>query len=184
MCTPLEHEVKFRGGCKISKQTVRPAAVCNRADHQRRKMSKLPIASFGDLPDEIILRIFTHLEFYDNASASQVCLRWKSLSEDQSIWQKINLSGRQVPAKFIRKALRHGCQYLRLCGTKIMNVPRPNLFSVSNQLKYLSISCDSTDKHHDFLMETCWVHLNCWKNCQSTVMENIFNQISYKIRKL
>ena len=116
-------------------------------------MSKLPIASFEDLPDEIILQIFTHLEFYDNASASQVCIRWKSLSEDQSIWQKINLSGRQVPAKFIQKALRHGCQYLRLCGTKIMNVPRPNLFSVSNQLKYLSISCDTTDKHHDFLME-------------------------------
>ena len=116
-------------------------------------MSKLPIASFEDLPDEIILQIFNLLEFYDNASASQVCVRWKLLSEDQSIWQKINLSGRQVPAKFVRKALRHGCQYLRLCGTKIMNVPRPNVFSVSNQLKYLSISCDSTDKHHDFLME-------------------------------
>ena len=64
-------------------------------DHQRRKMSKLPIASFGDLPDEIILRIFTHLELYDNASASQVCLRWKLLSEDQSIWQKINLIARK-----------------------------------------------------------------------------------------
>ena len=120
---------------------------------KRRKISKLPTASFEDLPDEIILQIFTHLEFYDNASASQVCIRWKSLSEDQSIWQKINLSGRQVPAKFIQKALRHGCQYLRLCGTNIMNVPRPNPFSVSNQLKYLSISSDSTDKHHDFLME-------------------------------
>ena len=35
-----------------------------------------------------------------------------------------------------------------------MNVPRPNLFSVSNQLKYLSISCDNFfASHHEVLME-------------------------------
>ena len=143
-------------------------------------MSKLSIASFEDLPDEIILQIFTHLEFYDNASASQVCIRWKSLSEDQSIWQKINLSGRQVPAKFIQKALRHGCQYLELCGTNIMNVPRPNPFSVTNQLKYLSISCDSTDKHHDFLMENLLgatqmlekLSINCEEYFQPNILQN------------
>jgi hypothetical protein len=128
-------------------------------------MSNLPTSRFEDLPDEIILQIFTHLEFYDNASASQVCQRWKLLSEDQCLWQKINLSPRAVPAKFIEKALRHGCQYLGLCGTRIMNVPcpkflfwnlSPNLFSASNQLKYLSISCDNninTEKHHKALMK-------------------------------
>ena len=51
------------------------------------KMAKLPSAGFEDMPDEIILQIFKHLEFYDNASSSQVCKRWKLLSEDQSLWQ-------------------------------------------------------------------------------------------------
>jgi hypothetical protein len=121
---------------------------------KRRKISKLPTASFEDLPDEIILQIFTHLEFYDNASASQVCKKWKWLSEDQFIWQKVKLDGKQVPAKFIEKALRHGCQYLGLRGTEITNVSDPNSFSVSNQLKYLSISCENYfASHHEVLME-------------------------------
>ena len=107
---------------------------------KRRKMSKLATASFEDLPEEIALQILTHLEFYDNASASQVSKSWKLLCEDQSIWKKINLSYRTVPAKFIEKALRLGCQYLGLCGTEITNLPGPNSFSASNQLKYLSIS--------------------------------------------
>ena len=107
------------------------------------KMANLPSVGFEDMPDEIILQIFKNLEFYDNAASSQVCKRWKLLTEDQSLWQKINLDERQrrVPAKFIEKALRHGCQYLNLYGTKILSVPGPSSFSV-NQLKHLSISCD------------------------------------------
>ena len=121
---------------------------------KRRKITKLPTASFEDLPDEIILQIFTHLEFYDNALASQVSKRWKWLSEDQFLWQKVKLDGKHVPAKFIEKVLRHGCQYLGLRGTKITNVSGPNSFSVSNQLKYLSISCDNFfASHHEVLME-------------------------------
>ena len=113
------------------------------------KMAKLSSVGFEDMPDEIILQIFKHLEFYDNASSSQVCKRWKLLSEDQSLWQKINLGGRQVPAKFIEKALRHGCQYLNLHGTKIENATGVNPFSVKNQLKYLSISCDDIEDYSD-----------------------------------
>jgi hypothetical protein len=105
---------------------------------KRRKIASL--LTFGHLPDEIILEIFTYLEFLDNASASQVCKKWKLLSEDQFLWQKINLSDRRVPAKFIEKALRHGCQYLSLCGTEIKYLPK-YAFSAPNQLKYLSISC-------------------------------------------
>ena len=120
---------------------------------KRRKVVKLPTASFKDLPDEIILQIFKHLDFFANASASQACKRWKLLSEDQSLWQKINLTGREVPGKFIEKALKHGCQYLGLCGTKITNELGCE-FSASNQLKYLSISCDNYfESHHEVLME-------------------------------
>ena len=117
------------------------------------KMAELPSVGFEDMPDEIILQIFKHLGLYDNDASSQVCKRWKLLSEDASLWQKINLGGRQVPAKFIEKALRHGCQYLSLHGTEIENVPGPNSFSVKNQLKYLSISCDEEHEHHEVLMK-------------------------------
>ena len=117
------------------------------------KMAKLSSAAFEDMPDEVVLQIFKHLEFYDNASSSQVCKRWKLLSEDQSLWQKINLHGREVPAKFIEKALRHGCQYLGLKGIKIENVLDPNSFSIKNQLKYLTISCDEEHEHHEIVLK-------------------------------
>ena len=115
-------------------------------------MAELPSVGFEDMPDEIILQIFKHLGFYDNAASAQVCKRWKLLSEDQFLWQKINLAGRKVPAKFIEKALNHGCQYLNLLGTKIESVPGPDSFSVKNQLKYLSISC--YDEHENLLGAT------------------------------
>ena len=120
---------------------------------KRRKIAET--VSFEDLPDEIILQIFKHLrDFCYNASATQVCKRWKLISEDQSLWQKINLTCKEVPAKFIEKALRLGSQYLGLCGTEITNVPGPNSFSVSNQLKYLSISCDNHfASQHEVLMK-------------------------------
>ena len=100
------------------------------------------LPTIGHLPDEIILEIFTNLEFRDIASASQVCKSWKLLSEDESVWKKISLSGRRVPAKFIEEALRRGCQYLSLFGTVIeygSNYYHAT-FSAPNQLKYLSIS--------------------------------------------
>ena len=120
---------------------------------KRRKIYET--VSFEDFPDEIILQIFKHLkDFCYNASATQVCKRWKLISEDQSLWQKINLTCKEVPAKFIEKALGHGCQYLGLCGTEITDVPGPNSFSVSNQLKYLSISCDNHfASQHEVLMK-------------------------------
>ena len=109
----------------------------------RRKIASSPF--FGRLPDEIILEIFTNLKFRDIATASQVSKRWKLLSEDESVWKKINLSGRRVPAKFIEEALRRGCQYLSLFGTVIeygSNYAQYYAtFSAPNQLKYLSISC-------------------------------------------
>ena len=92
-------------------------------------------------PDTTVKNIKDNLEFYENTASAQVCKRWKLLSEDQSLWQKINLGRfRKVPAEFINKALRHGCQYLNLLGTKIESVQGPDSFSVKNQLKYLSIS--------------------------------------------
>ena len=109
-------------------------------------MANLQSAGFEDMPDEIVLQIFKHLGFYDNAASSQVCKRWKLLSEDQSLWQKINLARRNVPAKFIEKALRQGCQYLSLWRTQIKSVSDPSSFSVKNQLKYLSISCYDEQK--------------------------------------
>ena len=82
-----------------------------------------------------------------------LCKRWKLLCEDQSLWLKINLTKRRVPAKFIEKALRHGCQYLGLCGTEMKNVPGPHSFSITNQLKYLTISCDYIYPHERVLHE-------------------------------
>ena len=92
------------------------------------KMANLQSVGFEDMPNEIVLQIFKHLKFHEIAASSQVCKRWKLLTEDQSLWQKVDCW--KVPTKFIEKALRHGCQYLSLWRTQIKSVSDPSSFSV------------------------------------------------------
>ena len=79
---------------------------------------------------------------------------------------------RKVPAKFIKKALIHGCQYLNLLGTKIESVQGPDSFSVKNQLKYLSISCYDENENllgATQLLEKLSIEPD-WSNAMSTTI--------------
>ena len=152
-----------------------------RSRAKRRKMLELTTASFDVLPEEIILQIFTNLEFYDNASASQVCKRWKLLCEDQSLWLKINLNNRKVPVKFIEKALRHGCHYLGLCraggikGVASLYSGTPS-FSIKNQLKYLSISYGSSYPYDELMKNLLGATQSLEKlSIQCDPQDNMFN---------
>jgi len=69
------------------------------------------MASVEDLPDEIMMEIFSLVTIKEISKCAQVCHRWKILSEDSYLWRKINLSDKKVPVKFVEKALRHGCRY-------------------------------------------------------------------------
>jgi hypothetical protein len=45
-------------------------------------------ANFSALPNEIMLKIFGHLEINDVIYLNLVCKRWRSLSSEDALWRK------------------------------------------------------------------------------------------------
>ena len=72
-----------------------------------------------DLPDEILLKILSNLDFANIIKYGQVCQRIRAISHDTRLLQTINLSGKIVPAKFFQIILENGCKYLSLRNAKI-----------------------------------------------------------------
>ena len=89
------------------------------------------------LPDEILMKIFSQLDLVNFGNTAKVSKRWKRLSEDESLWSKINVSFSAIHPEFIEKCLKNGCKYLNLNDIHLLgdvNVP------TGTKLKYLRVS--------------------------------------------
>ena len=105
------------------------------------KRQKLSFFLFEDLPDEILLKILSLMDIKGILQCGNVSKRLRAISNDQSLWFKLNLFGREVPYAFIEKAVKNGCEYLNL---RFSVVSRGKKSEVPWSLKYLEISqsCD------------------------------------------
>jgi len=103
------------------------------------KRQKLSFFHFEDLPDEILLKILSLSDIKGVLQCGQVSKRLRAVSNDQSLWLKLNLSGREVPYGLIEKAVKNGCEYLNL-GFSVVNGGKKS--EVPWKLKYLEISGD------------------------------------------
>ena len=83
---------------------------------KRRKTGRLPFP-LDDLPDEIILKIFSFLNRKKLFLASLVSKRMYNISQDSSMfqrWLKINFFNKKLPTSLLEKVLLKGCKYLSL----------------------------------------------------------------------
>jgi hypothetical protein len=105
------------------------------------KGQKLSFFHFEGLSDEIILKILSLLDIKGVLQCGQVSKRLRDVSNDKSLWLKLNLTGREVPFDFIAKAVENGCEYLNL---KLSWITGGKKLEVPWKLKYLVISqyCD------------------------------------------
>ena len=89
------------------------------------------------LPNEILVKIFAHLSVRDLGRCSQVSHRFRHISRDDSMWQKINVYGKKVPVELIEQLFAIGTKYLSLQETKIYG-----FFDIlkTSELKYLNLS--------------------------------------------
>ena len=101
------------------------------------KRQKLSFFHFERLPDEIILKIFSILDIKGVLHCGQVSKRLRNISNDQCLWSKLNLSGREVPYGFIKKAIHNGCEYLDLSFSSVNGGKEAEEIW---KLKYLKIS--------------------------------------------
>ena len=80
------------------------------------KRQKLSFYSIEDLPNEILLKIISLLDFKEVLRCGQSSKRLREISNDNSFWLKLNLTGRKVPYGFIEKAYQ---DYIIIIDKKI-----------------------------------------------------------------
>ena len=76
---------------------------------------------FEVLPAEMQVKIMSYLDIRDKLRWMQVSKSIRSLCQDESLWQKVNLSWKiGVPYSFINFVLEKNCVSLSLHGTKMI----------------------------------------------------------------
>ena len=77
-------------------------------------MAKLEV-----LPNEVIQKVLGNLQVPDLLRCGRVSKRIRDLSNDDKLWQKVNLFNKKVPTEFLENILAKNCKYLSLNEAKI-----------------------------------------------------------------
>ncbi|NXW58777.1 SKP2 protein, partial [Eurystomus gularis] len=87
--------------------------------------------SWDALPDELLLTVFVYLPLRDLLKVSLICKRWHCLAFDESLWQTLDLTGRNLPPGVIGRLLPAGVTVFRCPRSSIGNP----LFKTSRPLR-------------------------------------------------
>ena len=95
------------------------------------------MSSFLDLPDELILKVFSYTETVDLLKCGQVSKKIRTISNDNSLFQTVNLSNKYLKCDLLATVLNKGCKSLNLSDSSILG----NLSLIQNsQLRELDLS--------------------------------------------
>ena len=99
--------------------------------------SKITFFPMNELPDSLMLRIFTYLNMSDLGKASRVCRKWKRITYDPSIWRSVNLErhARTLDDKSFQLMVKS-----RL-GPSLRHLNLSNCAVTSKMLRQLAKSC-------------------------------------------
>ncbi|KAM5264903.1 S-phase kinase-associated protein 2 [Ctenodactylus gundi] len=97
---------------------------------RRPKLNKenFPGVSWDSLPDELLLGIFSCLCLPELLRVSGVCRRWYRLTLDESLWQTLDLTGRNLHPDVIGRLLSRGVIAFR-CPRSFVDQPLVEHFS-------------------------------------------------------
>ena len=120
--------------------------------HTKRKM-EITLIQLQDMPDEILLKMFKYLDRKNLLRCGKVSRRFRKISQDDSLWQKVNLCRKTVPSEFLQTILKNGCKYLSLYDAKLegrLDIKGPS------KLRYLDLSfCKNMSKFYHELLTSC-----------------------------
>ena len=102
--------------------------------HKLKKASTFP---FEDLPVEIELEVMSYLDINDLVRCTRVSKKIRALCQDQSLWQKINLSWKKIPISFVQFVLDKNCKSLILHGSAVIG--RGLNLTKNSQLRHLDL---------------------------------------------
>jgi len=106
---------------------------------------------FNTMSDEVVLHVFRWLPKCTLAKCALVCKRWRRLSLDDSLWKRLDLGLKTLPAGVVGQVLGRGCQFLRLARSTMASdifispLNSTPTFSVDrrSKLQYLDLSMAS-----------------------------------------
>ena len=101
------------------------------------KRLKLSFVELDDMPDEIILKIFTFLDIREILKCGQVSRRIQGISNDESLWLQLNFFKGHVPYGLLERAVQNGYRYLSLAFASLYD---GGGLKTHWNLKYLDIS--------------------------------------------
>ena len=118
------------------------------------------MTALEDLPNEVLMKIFSFLDINDIPHITRVSKRMNIFCKDdgvlEKVVEKVNLYNKKVPTKFLERILDYGCRYLCL-NEASLEVEGGNIqgrFKLKNpsKLKYLDIS--NLGGNTDFIIES------------------------------
>ena len=77
------------------------------------------MSSFLDLPDELILKVLSYTEIAEVLKWGQVSKRIRTISDDNSLFQTVDLSDKYVKTDLLAAVLNKGCKSLNLSDSSI-----------------------------------------------------------------
>ncbi|XP_063475624.1 S-phase kinase-associated protein 2 isoform X3 [Symphalangus syndactylus] len=97
---------------------------------RRPKLNRenFPGVSWDSLPDELLLGIFSCLCLPELLKVSGVCKRWYRLASDESLWQTLDLTGKNLHPDVTGRLLSQGVIAFR-CPRSFMDQPLAEHFS-------------------------------------------------------
>ena len=124
---------------------------------------------FQDLPDELVLKIFSHSETKDLISFGQVSKRTRRISQDGTLWLSAKIERKIVKTELIELILKKGCRILNFCNSTIVGSLSSN---IKSQLRVLNLSRPATwtDKKNTKVLEA--LLLSC-DSLQHLVIEGV-----------
>ena len=123
-----------------------------------------------NLPEEILLKICMYLGLKGLGRCLQVSKRFRRISKDQKLWQRITLFRKEVPIEFIGQALTFGLKHLIVKECKLKRNRDTDmamildLYPKKNELKSLDLTNVEYRNGYDFhekikyiiaLLESC-----------------------------
>ena len=77
------------------------------------------MSSFLDLPDELILEVLSYTEIADVLKCGQVSKRIRTISNDNSLFQTVDLRDKYVKTDLLATVLNKDCKILNLSDSSI-----------------------------------------------------------------
>ena len=115
------------------------------------------VLELADFPDELVLKVFASLDSKDLLNCGQVSKRFRRISHDELLWQRIDLRGKIVSAAFIQFILDRGCKHLDLSNSCALDFNSiQHIFNNCVQLTELNLveSTNISIKESSFLFKS------------------------------